>query len=190
MNVRAAWILVLAVLSSATLPATVGEPTTLRHLAAGAALIVRGTVTDVRAVSDPTRGIETVATVSVDRVLKGSADATVAVRVPGGVVGRYRRVTIGAPVLRLHQHSVFFLRRGADNGWRPVGLSAGIVRVLTEPSTGRRLIYPAIVQGQTAVAGVPIVRGDALRKTLSVEEFESLVGLVAVAPVPPVGVMP
>jgi hypothetical protein len=99
--------------------------------------------------------------------------------VPGGVVGRYRQVTLGAPALRLNQQAVFFLKRGADNAWRPVGMSAGVVRVRSETGTGRRLISPAVVQGQTASAGL-VVRGDDRRRSLSVEEFEALVALVMV----------
>ena len=175
------WVVAIAAACSATLLATVTEPVTLRQLAAGAALIVRGSVTEVRAFPVPGRGIESVATVAVERVIKGESEPFIAVRVPGGVVGRYRQITIGAPALRLNQQAVFFLKRGADNGWRPVGMSAGVVRVLSETGTGRRLIAPAVVQGQTAAGGL-VVRGDDRRRSLSVEEFETLVAMVMVDP--------
>ena len=179
MRRRAAWVFAMAAVCSGTLFATVSDPLTLRQLTAGATLIVRGSITDVRAFPASGRGIESIATVAVERVIKGEFEPFVAVRVPGGIVGRYRQITIGAPTLRLNQQAVFFLKRGADNGWRPVGMSAGVVRVLSETGTGRRLIAPAVVQGQTASTG-PIVRGDERRRSLSVEEFEALVAFVMV----------
>lgn len=181
MRRRAAWTLLTATVCGATLLASVSEPLTLRQLASGATLIVRGSVTDVRAFQVPGRGIESIATVAVERVIKGDFESYVAVRVPGGLVGRYRQVTVGAPALRVNQQAVFFLKRGADNGWRPVGMSAGVVAVRTEPATGRRLVSPVIVQGYTASVGT-VVRGDDRRRSLSVDEFEALVAVVMAEP--------
>jgi hypothetical protein len=174
-------VFAIATVWSVSLLATVTDPLTLRQLAAGATLIVRGSITDIRAFPVPGRGIESVATVSVERVIKGESESFVSIRVPGGVVGRYRQVTIGAPALHVNQQAVFFLKRGADNGWRPVGMSAGVVRVRTDAATGRRLVAPVIVQGYTASSGT-VVRGDDRRRSLSVEEFEALVGVVMVDP--------
>ena len=171
----------MATVCGATLLATVTDPLTLRQLAADATLIVRGSVTDVRAFQVPGRGIESVATVAVERVIKGDFEPFIAVRVPGGVVGRYRQITIGAPALRINHQAVFFLKRGADNGWHPVGMSAGVVHVRTEPATGRRLVAPVIVQGYTAPAGT-VVRGDDRRRSLSVDEFEAMVAVVMAGP--------
>ena len=177
MRPLAARIVLTAALCSTTLLASVTEPLTLRQLAAGSSLIVRGSVTDIRAFQVPGRGIESIATVAVERAIKGTSESFVSVRVPGGFVGRYRHVTVGAPVLRLNQQAVFFLARGVDNGWRPVGMSAGVVRVRTEVGTGRRLVSPVLVQDHTATAG-PVMRGDDRRRSLSVEEFEALVAVV------------
>jgi hypothetical protein len=88
---------------------------------------------------------------------------------------------VGAPALRISQQAVFFLTRGADNGWRPVGMSAGVVRVRTESGTGRRLVSPVLVQDYTVTAGT-VVRGDQRRRSLSVEEFEALVAVVMTEP--------
>jgi hypothetical protein len=177
MRRQAAWVFAMATVCGATLLATVTDPLTLRQLAAGATLIVRGSVTDVRAFPVPGRGIESAVTVAVERVLKGDAEPFVTVRVPGGVIGRYRQITIGAPALRVNQQAIFFLKRGADNGWRPIGMSAGVVHVRSEAGTGRRLVSPVIVQSYTADAGT-IVRGDDRRRSLSVDEFEALVTVV------------
>jgi hypothetical protein len=110
-------------------------------------------------------------------VRKGDASPFVSVHVPGGVIGRYRRVRVGAPMLRPEQSAVFFLVRGHDNGWRPVGLSAGVVRVRWEPLTGRLLVHPARLLTDPAAAG-PVVRGDAARRSVAVDEFEAMVALV------------
>ena len=181
MRRKAAWTLLTATICSATLLASVTEPLTLRQLASGATLIARGSVTDVRAFQVPGRGIESIATVAVERVIKGEFESHVAVRVPGGLVGRYRQVKVGAPTLRINQQAVFFLKRSPDNAWRPIGMSAGVVRVRTEPATGRRLVSPVIVQDFTTPAGT-VVRGDDRRRSLSVDEFEALVAAVMVEP--------
>jgi hypothetical protein len=184
MRRRITWVFAISAFAGATLGASVTEPLTLRDLVAGATLIARGSITDVRAFPVPGRGIESVATVTVEHVIKGEAEPFVAVRVPGGAVGGRRQVTIGAPALRINQQAVFFLKRGADNGWRPVGLSAGVVRVRTDPATGRRLVAPALLSGVTASIG-PVTRGDNRRRSLSLDEFEGLVVFaMAGAPVP------
>src|SRR5262245_28573470 len=82
MRCRTTWIVAMAAFAGATLAATVTEPLTLRQLAAGAALIVRGSVTDVRAFVVPGRGIESVATVAVEHTIKGESEPFLAVRVP------------------------------------------------------------------------------------------------------------
>jgi hypothetical protein len=167
-------IVAIAAFAGATLAASVTEPLTLRQLAAGATLIVRGSVTDVRAFAVPGRGIESVATVAVEHTIKGESESFLAVRVPGGAVGGRRQITVGAPSLRVNQQAVFFLKRGPDNGWRPLGLSAGVIHVRSDPATGRRLVAPVLLNGYTASAG-PVMRGDGRRRSLSVEEFEELV---------------
>jgi hypothetical protein len=181
MQRRGASLVLALVCASAALAATVVEPATLRELTHDAALIVRGHVTDVRAVPS-VRGAETIATVAVARVIKGgSSDGFLSVRVPGGVVGRYRYVVLGAPVLRVGQQAVFFLARDRDNAWRPIGLSAGVVPIRAEAITGRLLVQPAAVAGHAGAPG-PIVRGDAQRRSLVVDEFEALITLVAGSP--------
>jgi len=157
--------------------ATVVLPAEFREIVADATLIVRGRVTEVRPVAVRGRGVESVGTVAVDAVLKGEAGAFVSVRVPGGTVGRYRFVMVGAPVLRPDETAVFFLKRGTDAGWRPVGLSAGIARVDVDPSSRRPVVRAPILLGTTASVG-PLVRGDRRRGPLAVGDFDALVRLV------------
>jgi len=148
----------------------------LREVVTDAATMVRGRVTDVRAVRSPAGEVESIVTIAVESVLKGAADAFVSMRVPGGTIGRYRTVMTGAPVMRVGDRAVFFLKRGPGNAFWPVGLSQGIYRVTMSGSGG--MIAAPVVSGVTTNASGPVVRGDARRKALPVAEFESLVRLV------------
>jgi hypothetical protein len=178
---RAALILAALLVGGAALSGTVVIPTEFREVVTDAGLIVRGRITDVRAEVVRGRGIESIGTISVDLVLKGSAERFVSVRVPGGVVGVTRTVMVGAPRLAPDEQAVFFLKRGADNFWRPVGLSMGIYRVQYDRATRRSVVNAPLLMGQTASPG-RVVRGDERRRPMAVAEFESLVRLVAASP--------
>jgi len=159
--------------------ATVTIPTEFQEVVADAALIARGRVTDVRAVAVRNQPVETVATIAVDAVLKGESVDFVTLRVPGGVIGRYRWVMAGAPTLAVGQQAIFFLKRDTvQNAWRPVGLGLGIYRVQPEPATGRAVIAPPLIAGQNTATDGTVVRGDVRRRFMNVPEFESLVRVV------------
>jgi hypothetical protein len=102
------------------------------------------------------------------------------VRVQGGEIGRDRHIAVGAPQLTVGEQAVFFLRRLADSTMRPIGLTMGVYRVKAEAGTGRAVVDPPLVAGQTASVGT-VVRGDVRRKPMAVSEFESLVRLVMAA---------
>jgi len=165
---------------AATAAATVFIPTEFREVIADAGLIVRGHLTDVRATTIG-GSVETIGTVAVENVLKGQSDGFVSIRVPGGVIDGRRFVMVGAPELRVGEQAVFFLKRGQDNVWRPVGLSMGVCAVHADPTTGRPVIDPPILAGRTATTGQRVARGDPRRRPMSVQDFESLVQLVAAA---------
>lgn len=157
--------------------ANIVVPAEFREVVADASVIVRGRITDVRAVVVPGAGIDSVATVAVESVLKGEATGFVNVRVPGGEIGRTRFIVVGSPTFKADQRAVFFLKRGADNGLRPVGLTMGIYRVQVERQTGRALVDAPLVVGRTASTG-PVVRGDVRRRSIPVQEFDALVRVV------------
>ena len=159
--------------------ASVTVPTEFRDVVRDASLIVRGRVTDVRSESVPGTGIESIATLAVESVVKGRASGFVYVRVPGGEVGRSRVVMIGAPTFRPGQRAVFFLRpTGTDSSYRPIGLTLGVFRVQAEPGTARAVVAPPLVGGITEARSGPAVRGDTRRRLMPVQDFESLVKLV------------
>jgi len=175
--------LLLVTLAALPLQGHIAVPADFREVVADASLIVRGRVTDVRSIAVPGGGIDSVATVAIDTVLKGQASGFVYVRVPGGQIGRTRVVMIGAPTFRVGQRSVLFLRRiGTETAFRPVGLTMGVYGVQSEPATRRLVVQPPIVAGRNAAATGPIVRGDRARKAMPVAEFESLVRLVVATP--------
>jgi hypothetical protein len=163
------------------LQAHVTVPTEFREVVADASLIVRGRVTDVRSVALPGGGVDSVATVAVENTLKGLAlDGFVYVRVPGGDLGRYKFVMVGAPTFKAGQRAVFFLKPGTtDSAYRPIGLTLGVFRVQAEPGTGRPVVEPPVVPGRTTGLLTSTVRGDVRRRWMPVQEFESLVRLIA-----------
>lgn len=149
-----------------------------REIVAESAVVVRGRVTDVRAARSSAGDVESVVTIAVDAVLKGTADTFVSMRVPGGIIGRYRTVMTGAPVMRVGEQAVFFLKRGPTNALWPVGLSQGIYRLTQASARVAPTVKAPVVAGVTTNASGPVVRGDARRTPMSVPEFEDLVRLV------------
>lgn len=172
----------LAVLLSAlvwlTMPVAASTllPADFRQVVSDATLIVRGRITDVRAVRSAAGDVETVATIAVDAALKGDAPAFVAMRLPGGTIGRYRTVMPGTPLVRVGEAGIYFLKRAPGGALWPVGLASGVYRVAV--TGGRLVVAPPVVPGLTAAASGPVVRGDARRTTLPLSEFESIVALV------------
>ena len=165
--------------SSMTLAAHTVVPAEFREVVSEATLIVRGRITDVRSVEAlPGQGVDSIATVMVENLLKGQASSFVYVRVPGGTIGAVRYTMVGAPTFKTGQRAVFFLKPGVtDTTYRPVGLTMGLYRIQAEPRTNRQVVEPPLVGGRTTAAAGPAIRGDVRRKLMPVAEFESLVRL-------------
>lgn len=165
-------------LGASVLSANVVVSAEFREVVTEAGLIVRGRVTDVRAVDVPGRGIESVVTVGVESTVKGDATPFVYLRVPGGEIGRTRAVMVGAPVFRVGERAVFFLKQGPDAVWRPIGLTMGVYRLQASASSGVAVVPSPILARVTAPASGRVTRGDPRRRMMPVAEFESLVHLV------------
>src|SRR5688500_2243640 len=115
-------------------------------------LIVHARVIDVEgALVGARRSIETLVTVAVLSPLKGMTGEELVFRVPGGRVGRYRRIFVGAPVFKLGDEVVLFLKGRAPAVAMPFGLSQGVYRVSL--STGAPMVLP--VPPTAVVAGAP-----------------------------------
>lgn len=164
-------------LATETLLASTFLSAEFREVVSEASTIVRGRVTDVRALRSPAGDVESAVTIAVETVLKGEADRFVTMHVPGGVIGRYRTVMVGAPVMRPGEQAVFFLKSAPGNTLRPVGLVQGVYRVTASPgSIG--MVHAPVVPGVNTASSGRVIRGDVRRKALPVAEFESLVRLM------------
>lgn len=161
---------------AATMSASTLLPADFRITVTEATVIVRGRITDVRAVRSTAGEVETVATVAVDATLKGATRPFVSMRLPGGVMGRYRTVVPGAPRVEVGDTGVFFLKAAPGGALWPVGLSSGIYRVAM--SGGRAMVAPPVLPGVTTATTGTVQRGDKRRTMLALSEFESLVSLV------------
>ncbi len=171
-----AGVLCVLVLSVAHAGGTTILPADFRLVVAEATVIVRGRVTDVRAVRSVRGDVETVATIAVEAVFKGDAGSFVSMRVPGGTMGRYRTHMPGAPTVAVGDAAVYLLKRAPGGALWPVGLSSGIYRITV--SRGRLMVAPPVVGSVTTAAQGPVVRGDVRRRTLPLSEFEAIVTLV------------
>lgn len=164
------WIFVVSLSIARTAHATVVVPADMGELSRDARIIARGRIAATEARwTDDRRAIETLVTLEAEAYLKGSLGATVQFRVPGGRIGRFRSVTIGAPEFAVGQRVIVFL--GAREPGIPfvLGLSQGVFRVELD---GRSwLVTPPPVL-PTAGRTVRIVRGDPTRKPTPLADFE------------------
>jgi hypothetical protein len=156
--------------------ATVLVPIEFRELATSAPVIVHGTVIDVRSDwVDGRRAIETFVTIEATDYLKGHLGDRVTFKVPGGQLGRYRTVFVGAPTFQSGQEVVLFLKSDGPSYPFIVGLSQGLYHVVTDPASGRKLVTPPVIVAKAGVSPEPIVRGDPARRPVAMDSFRDLV---------------
>ncbi len=162
-------------LLGSTLHATVVVPAEFREVVQGSDLIVYGRVESVRPQwSDDRRRIESVVTFGVSTILKGEADRTIEFTVPGGTLGRYRTMVMGAPVFEAGDEAFLFLRTGLAPTPVVFGFNQGVFRVRSDAGTGRRLVAsPALLAG--ADAPQLLVRGAPDRRPVPIESFATRV---------------
>jgi hypothetical protein len=169
---RCVWIVWIPV----AIHATVIVPIEFRELVSTAPVIVHGRVADVRAEwVDGRRSVETFVTVAVAEYLKGNLGESVTFRVPGGQIGRYRTVFVGAPEFQEGDEVVLFLKHSGPSYPYIIGLSQGAFRVVADPRTGRRMVTTPVVMGTGGDEPERIVRGDATRKPLPIDAFRNAV---------------
>src|SRR5215204_2234160 len=143
--------------------ATVLLPADFREIVNGSQIIVYGRVSDVRAEwIDERRRIESVVTLEAADFYRGTPSRTVTFRVPGGQVGRYKSVTVGAPEFSAGDEVVLFLKARGPAVPQVFGLNQGVFRVRVDARTGRRLVTLPILTAR-GTAPEPVVRGDASR---------------------------
>ena len=158
--------------------ATVLLPIEFRELVASAPVIVHGEVVDVHAEwVDGRRAVETFVTVEAADYMKGNLGERVTFKVPGGQLGRYRTVFVGAPTFQPGDELVLFLKASGPSFPYIIGLSQGVFRIVTDEQNGRRLVTPPAVMAAAALDTVKIVRGDAARRAVPLETFRESVRL-------------
>jgi hypothetical protein len=169
-------LLAVLLILPVALRATVVVPIEFRELVTTTPVIVHGRVTDVRtAFVDGRRSVETFVTVAADEYLKGDLGEHITVKVPGGEIGRYRTVFIGAPGFHLGDEVVLFLRTQRAALPFIVGLNQGVYRVVADRQNGRRMVTAPIVMGNGGPGVEAIVRGAPARRPLPIETFRDVV---------------
>jgi hypothetical protein len=162
--------------AAATLQGTVLLPIEFRELVTSAPVIVHGRVTDVRAaLVDGRRAVETYVTLEALDYMKGDLGTHVTFRVPGGQIGRYRTIFIGAPQFAEGNEVVLFLKAERASLPSIIGLSQGAFRVMPDARTGRRMVTTPIVVGAIGAEPKRVVRGDPARRPLPIESFRDVV---------------
>ena len=157
-----------------TARATVVVPADLGELAQDARAIARGRVVAVAAHwADDHRSIDTIVTLDVDVYLKGSLGSTLMFRVPGGELGRFRSITVGAPEFSVDDRVIVFLGARGPSVPYVLGLNQGVFRLArAADNTGWLVTPPAAFPSATTTR---IVRGDTARRPMPLADFESRV---------------
>jgi hypothetical protein len=166
-------LVIAFLLVAAPSSATTVMPVDFAQMSRESELIVRGTVVNLQAqtTSATRRTIETLVTVFVAETIKGTPGTQTVFRVPGGRVGRYRSVMVGAPVFALGDEVIVFLKGQAPALAMPYGLSQGVYRI--SRARGSAVVTPAV---NTAAGRV--VRGDPSRRPLDPAAFSRQVQTV------------
>lgn len=154
--------------------ATVLVSADLSELARDARAIARGRVVAVESRwTDGRRTIETLVTLETESYLKGDLGETVQFRVPGGVLGRFRNVVVGAPQFKEGQRIIVFLGARGPSVPFILGLNQGLYRLATT-AAGEVVATPSLVPG-----AAPAIRGSDRLVPAALAEFEARVRRLA-----------
>jgi hypothetical protein len=137
-----------------------------RAIALGRVVAVDGRWTGDR------RRIETLVTLEAESYLKGALGAEVQFLVPGGQLGRYRHLVVGAPQFTVGQRIVVFLGARGPSIPYILGLSQGLFRVTAH--NGESMVAPP-----TLLALPATTRGDPARRPMRLDEFTRQVRALA-----------
>jgi hypothetical protein len=173
---RAVLITIVLSLISAAARATVVLPADLSELSHDAVAIARGRIVAVDPQwKDGRRGIETLVTLETETYLKGSLGAVVQFRVPGGSLGRFRSIVVGAPQFTIGQRVILFLGSRGPTVPYVLGLSQGVFR-LAQSAQGDWVVTPPPI---VPAADGPIVRGTLGVRPSLLADFERQVRTLA-----------
>jgi hypothetical protein len=153
------------------LGATVLIPAEFREIVNGSDIIAHARVVDVRAEwAEGRRRIDSIVTVEVLSYFKGGAEQRVSFTVPGGQIGRYRSIMVGAPSFRTGEEAVLFLNAGDAAVPYVFGLNQGVFRIRQDRTSGRRIVLPPALLA-TGTTPEVVRRGSPERRPVSLEVF-------------------
>jgi hypothetical protein len=168
-SIRISVVAALVIASIGSVAATVVIPASFQEMVDASELVVHGRVRAVRGQStDGRRSIESLVTVDVTSAIKGEPGTTVTFRVPGGEVGRYRVVMVGAPVFEEGDEIVVFLDGRPPSMPMPFGLLQGVYRVSRRNGVPR--VGPLVAEDAGRV-----VRGDPARRPVPLDDFAAVI---------------
>ena len=165
---------IAAVLVTTVANATVLVPADFKEIVVGSEIIAYARITDIRPMwADGRRWIDSIVTAEVVSYLKGRADQTISFKVPGGRLGRYRSVVVGAPVFVPGDEAVLFLKTHDDELPAVFGLNQGVFRVRVDARTGQRVVVPPPVAAAdpTTANPEPVKRGSIDRRPMAFDAF-------------------
>jgi len=166
---RRCWVAVILLLAGgAPSRATTLISMDLPELVSDARTIAYGRVIDTRATVVAGR-TETAITLDASTYLKGDGGRVLTFRVPGGQIGRYRTVVVGAPVLREGDEVVAFLTGTGPRLPTVVGFSQGVLHVYRNSGDASPVVLaPPSPRGDRAER---VVRGDSARRLVPLGTF-------------------
>jgi hypothetical protein len=176
---RALLSLLLLAVMAVPARATVLIPADLGELSRDALAIARGRVAALDTQWTEDRGtIETIVTLEVESYLKGSLGSTLRFRVPGGDLGRFRSIVVGAPQFAVDQRVVVFLGARGPSVPYVLGLNQGVFRLAPAADNSGWMVTSPVLAPATGVS-TRIVRGDPSRGPVTLGDFERTVRALA-----------
>ncbi len=159
----------LAVACGALAQATVLIPADVGELSRDAVAIARGVVVAVDGQwTADRRTVETIVALEVEAYLKGQMGDLLRFRVPGGSLGQYRTIVVGAPTFSIGQRVVVFLGARGPTIPHLLGLGQGVYR-LSLGQEGQWLVRPSPVLPSSVGR---VARGSAARPPVPLGDFE------------------
>jgi hypothetical protein len=175
---RVRLLLLMLCAAPVAMHATVLVPAEFREIVNGADIIAYGRVIDTTVEwGDDRKRVETLVTLQVGTYLKGGPGDTIVFRVPGGQIGRFRNVMVGAPQFVVGEETIVFLNTQGAERPHVFGLNQGVFRVRHDEQTKRRVVTPPALSARGS-APEKIVRGAAGRRPVPLETFGAQVQTV------------
>ena len=170
MRAFCSFIVLGVALCAQAIHATVIIPAEFREVVDGSVLIAYGRVIDVHPEwADGRRRIDSIVTVDVMSWFKGGNESTLSFVVPGGEIGRYRQVMIGAPVFKPGDEAFLFLKSQGTGMPYVFGLNQGVFRVNVDQRGVRKVVSPLLLASGTDPE--IIRRGAVNRQPLALDAF-------------------